>query len=205
MEPISHFPTSLTQVPGMVPRESQYAPGYELHAVSRYDRNSLEVRASNKLTSLSSYCTNCPNLSRLCRPSFHWLKAIYHYTQQLLCFLAFCCRCALQRRTNHHPVPFAFFFFSVRFFSLSLMLLPLRCRLKPARVGVGEAQLRNDIITSNTLEERKFITPSCRLATPSATLAFPYHWPGESKVRRDCAVEQVKILDTTINDVFVSI
>jgi hypothetical protein len=32
----------------MVSRESQYAPGYELHAVSRYDRKVLEVRASNK-------------------------------------------------------------------------------------------------------------------------------------------------------------
>jgi hypothetical protein len=32
----------------MVPRESQYAPGYELHAVSRYDRKALEIQASNK-------------------------------------------------------------------------------------------------------------------------------------------------------------
>lgn len=32
----------------MVSRESQYAPGYVLHAVSRYDRKLFEVRASNK-------------------------------------------------------------------------------------------------------------------------------------------------------------
>jgi hypothetical protein len=76
----------------MVSRESQYAPDYELHAVSRYDRKVLEVRASNKEPLfLSSTVRIDPTSHGPADPvqsiHFNWIgHSLIHYTHPLFYF-----------------------------------------------------------------------------------------------------------------------